>query len=149
MKYIIGAYATAPSSLQWDKKLESDIGLSINWGRSAIEARSCSGPIEHIKKAAKENLLRGIIFSGAPAQESPYGVWKDSHMPPAQSFNIPSYAQKSLLTVEENKKCFDNCNAQQLAFIGGKISVRPNDISVEQRVSYNKSLLTLLDKSRV
>jgi hypothetical protein len=124
----------------------SDISISINWGRSAIEARSVEGPIEHIKQAYKSGLLSGIIFSGASGNDTPYGQWQDSHMPPAQAFNIAHYAEKSLLTVEQIEKSLQQCDCEQLAFIGGKISLSPNRATVEERVSYIQGLLTLLDK---
>lgn len=129
-----------------NEALNCDIGISINWGRSAIEARSAAGPIEHIKKVYQSKLLKGIIFSGASGAQTPYGQWKDSHMPPEQAFNIPHYAQGSLLTIEQIEKSLQQCDCEQLDFIGGKISLSPNEANVSERVSYIQSLLTLLDK---
>ncbi|WP_434928418.1 DUF4862 family protein [Shewanella sp. HL-SH2] len=129
-----------------NSKLNSDIGISINWGRSAIETRSSAGPLQHIKQAYNSGLLKGIIFSGASGLEGPYGQWKDTHMPPAQAFNIPSFAQGSCLTLEQIELSLQQCHYNQLDFIGGKISISPNKASVTERVSYIKSLITLLDK---
>ncbi|ABV86849.1 DUF4862 family protein [Shewanella pealeana] len=128
-----------------NNKLQSDLGISINWGRSAIEARSTNGPLQHIELAKQSGLLKGIIFSGASDIEGPYGKWKDTHMPPAKALYIPSYAQGSLLTFKEIENSIQACQPQSLSFIGGKISLQPNRADVEQRVSYIKSLLTLLD----
>jgi hypothetical protein len=127
-------------------KLHSDIGISINWGRSAIETRSSTGPLLHIKQTYRSGLLKGIIFSGASGVDGPYGQWKDTHMPPAQAFNIPSYAEGSSLTAEQIKNSLQQCHYEQLDFIGGKISISPNQASVKKRISYIKSLITLLDK---
>lgn len=127
--------------------LNSDIGISINWGRSAIEARSAAGPIEHIKKTYQHKLLKGIIFSGASGEDTPYGQWKDSHMPPAQAFNIPHYADNSLLTIEQIEKSLQQCDIDELEFIGGKISLSPNKATVDERISYIQSLFTLLNKA--
>jgi hypothetical protein len=124
----------------------SDIGISINWGRSAIETRSSTGPLLHIKQAYGCGLLKGIIFSGASGIEGPYGQWKDTHMPPAQAFNIPSFAQGSHLTIEQIERSLQQCDYSQLDFIGGKISISPNQASVDKRVCYINSLITLLDK---
>lgn len=129
-----------------NSKLNSDIGISINWGRSAIETRSSTGPLLHIKQAYRSGLLKGIIFSGASGVEGPYGQWKDTHMPPEQAFNIPSFAKGSALTIEQIENSLQQCHYDQLDFIGGKISISPNRASVSQRISYIKSLITLLDK---
>lgn len=130
-----------------NKVLNCSIGISINWGRSTIETRSATGPIKHIKMAYQSNLLKGIIFSGASGENTPYGQWRDSHMPPAQAFNIPHYAKGSLLTIEEIEKSLQQCDIDKVAFIGGKISLSPNKATVTQRVSYIQSLFTLLDKA--
>lgn len=121
------------------------IGLSINWGRSAIETRSTEGPLQHIKQAYLSGLLKGVIFSGASDLESPYGQWKDSHMPHEQTLNVSSYAKGSLLTVNEMKRSLGQCSVDQLDFIGGKIAIRPNEASAVERISYITSLMTLLD----
>jgi hypothetical protein len=129
-----------------NKKFNADIGISINWGRSAIETRSSTGPLLHIKQAYRSGLLKGIIFSGASDTDGPYGQWKDTHMPPAQAFNIPSYAEGSCLTIEQIENSLQRCHYEQLDFIGGKISISPNKANVGKRVSYIKSLITLLDR---
>ena len=131
---------------QTNNKTNSDIGISINWGRSAIETRSSTGPLLHIKQAYRSGLLKGIIFSGASGVAGPYGQWKDTHMPPAQAFNIPSFAEGSFLTIEQIENSLQQCHYDQLDFIGGKISISPNQATVTKRISYIKSLITLLDK---
>ncbi len=128
-----------------NKTLNSDIGISINWGRSAIESRSASGPIEHIKMAYQSKLLKGIIFSGASNVDGPYGLWKDTHMPHEKALNVSHYAKGSLLTIEQIVKSLQQCDMSHLDFLGAKISLRPNNASVTERVSYIESLLSLID----
>ncbi|MBB1475780.1 DUF4862 family protein [Shewanella sp. SG41-3] len=128
-----------------NSKLNSDIGVSINWGRSAIETRNTDGPLQHTKQAYLSGLLKGIIFSGTSDIDGPYGQWKDTHMPPAQAVYIPSFAENSLLTMEQIEKTMQQCDYKQLKFIGGKISLSPNEANVDQRISYLKSITTLLD----
>lgn len=129
-----------------NSKHNADIGISINWGRSAIETRSVEGPIHHIKQAYDCGLLKGIIFSGASGIEGPYGQWRDTHMPHEQAIDVPSYAKGSALTINEIKRSLDQCQYEKLDFLGGKIAIRPNEASVDERVSYITSLLSLLDK---
>lgn len=130
---------------QVNNLLKSDIGISINWGRSAIETRSNSGPLQHIKQAYLSGLLKGIIFSGASGVEGPYGQWKDTHMPPAKAFDIASYAENSTLTKEQIAIAISQCKDKPLDFIGGKISLSPNEGNVEERISYITSLITIID----
>lgn len=130
---------------QVNSKLNSDIGISINWGRSAIEARNTNGPLQHIKQAYLNGVLKGIIFSGTSDVDGPYGQWKDTHMPPAQALFLPCYAENSLLTMEQMKKSIQQCDYQQLDYIGAKISLSPNEASVAQRIAYIKSITALLD----
>tara|TARA_R110002060_G_scaffold51424_6_gene62378 strand:- start:25118 stop:26098 length:981 start_codon:yes stop_codon:yes gene_type:complete len=125
--------------------LESDIGISLNWGRSAIETRSTTGPLQHIKKAFEAGLLKGVIFSGASGIEGDYGQWKDTHMPPAQAFNVTSYAENSELTANQIAKAFEQCQGEPLDFIGGKISLSPNNATVVERISYIQSLITIIE----
>ena len=49
------------------------------------------------------------------------------------------------LTMEQIEKTMQQCDYKQLKFIGGKISLSPNEANVDQRISYLKSLTTLLD----
>jgi hypothetical protein len=60
-----------------DRKL----GILLNWGRSAIEARSENRPIEHLRLLQGVGLLKGMIFSGATASHALYGEWNDRHGP--------------------------------------------------------------------
>jgi len=61
----------------------SGVGIVVNWGRSVLEARSAEGALQHIALARQHGLLAGLMFSGASGQDTPYGAWRDSHMPPA------------------------------------------------------------------
>ncbi len=124
-----------------------DIGLSINWGRSAIEGLSIETPIEHIRQAKDAGLLTGLIFSGAcDDPSSPYGLWQDAHMPPAFDSSIEHYAPESLMSAQQISRSVQAAN-NDLGFIGGKISVRPNNLTIEQRVQYNTSLLALINRA--
>lgn len=130
--------------LEVNAEINEKIGISINWGRSAIEARSTSGPIEHIKKASNKGLLRGIIFSGASKVEEPFGTWKDSHVPPSNSCNSKYYEDTSLLNLTEIQRSLASTKGSNLKFIGGKISIKSESLNVEERVAYNKNLLDLI-----
>lgn len=127
-------------------RLGSSIGVSINWGRSAIEARSVEGPLRHIEKAQKAGVLTGVMFSGVTNKETAYGVWKDSHMPFAQAFDVSNYAEGSLLTEQQVRNSLLLSDLDNLKFLGVKIQVLPNDIDAEQRVAFNRDALSILDQ---
>ncbi|QDF68242.1 DUF4862 family protein [Shewanella sp. SNU WT4] len=130
-----------------NKALNGDIGICINWGRSAIETRSTTGPLQHIELAKKANLLTGLMFSGASDYAGPYGQWQDTHMPPAQALGIKDYAEHSLLTLEQIRQCIALSTPSTLGFLGAKISLRPNQACVEQRVSYVNGLTHLMQSA--
>lgn len=129
---------------QVNKEHNTNIGISINWGRSAIETRDTLGPIDHIKKASESRLLRGLIFSGVCDKDGPYGVWKDSHVPPRSGLPLANYEARSLLTIEEISRSLASCGWDDLSFVGGKISVKPDELNVQDRVAHNQNLLSLI-----
>lgn len=62
------------------------VGIWLNWGRSAIEARHADAVTDQIADAARSGLLAGVAFSGAAAQDGPYGAaWADAHLPIASA----------------------------------------------------------------
>ncbi|AOS98654.1 hypothetical protein AUP74_03288 [Microbulbifer aggregans] len=129
-----------------NREASNPIGLCINWGRSALEARSVDGPVAHLQAARDAGLLRGLMFSGVSGQESAYGAWRDTHMPPAQAFDIPAFEPCSLLTETEFRRCLQVADADALDFMGVKISVRPDALSVDERLAYIAGALHILDQ---
>jgi hypothetical protein len=109
------------------------IGMVINWGRSAIEARSVDGPVLHLKQAHDAGLLSGLIFSGAAATDTDYGAaWLDAHLAPS------TRTAGSLLTPDEIARCVAEAGD---AFLGAKIGVRPMDAPIPERVAVIVDLL--------
>ncbi|MFQ3236118.1 MAG: hypothetical protein ACI9C4_001687 [Paraglaciecola sp.] len=123
-----------------------DMGIVINWGRSAIETRGTEGVIEHITQARNSGLLKGLIFSGVSDKDSPYGTWKDTHMPvlPKQKGEVG--AEHSLLSESQIHQCLDaygDLSADTI--IGIKLGVRPKDAPLYQRLAYNRAALAMIE----
>jgi hypothetical protein len=77
----------------------SAIGLSLNWGRSAIELRDADRVVEHVDTALGSGLLRAVTFSGSGAAPTPYGApWADSHLPFADPDDATYGEPASLMT---------------------------------------------------
>ncbi len=123
-----------------------NIGIVINWGRSAIETRSACGVIEHIEKAKEAGVLAGLMFSGASDKDSEYGAWKDTHMPAAVSDGAICGEPTSLMTETEIFKCLKTADAATLDILGIKIGIRPYNTPIEKRVNYNEHVLAILDR---
>jgi hypothetical protein len=105
-----------------------DVGLVINWGRSAIESRSVDGPVEHLERARAAGLLSGLMFSGAAESESEFGsAWLDAHLPTS------SVEPTSLLTPAEITRSLRAAGDD--VFLGVKVGVRPVKADVAQKVS--------------
>jgi len=78
---------------------DAGFGLSINWGRSAIELRSAEGVAAQVAEAAESGLLRGLMISGASDRTGVLGrAWLDAHHPFRQSERHPLGDPASLLT---------------------------------------------------
>ncbi|MFI5349802.1 MAG: DUF4862 family protein [Elusimicrobiota bacterium] len=110
--------------------------ILINWGRSAIEARSAEGPREHIRRARESGRLAGLFFSGATPTHPDYGAWKDSHAP--FSASCPA----SILTPAEAKTAVKE--AGQLSYLGLKIQPLPATLGVPERLTMIRAGLNVL-----
>jgi len=123
-----------------------NVGITINWARSAIEGRDTSKPLEHIELALKSNILSGLMFSGVSDNDNRYGNWKDMHMPFAQSFNTKFYEKKSLLTHENIIKTLKLLNVNDLDYLGVKLlSIPIGGSSLKRRVGVNKDAIKILN----
>lgn len=106
-----------------------DLGIALNWGRSAIEERDARAPERHAARLAGLGLLRGVIFSGATDRDGPFGeAWSDAHP--------PFRAQEATSTMDR-----DRVEATLAAAGGGllwegvKIAVRPPTLSAAERLA--------------
>lgn len=135
------------SILEVNKNTANPIGLTINWGRSAIEAKSEAGPVEHVKKAYENNILFGIMFSGTSQKSELYGNWSDLHLPVAQEDGLEYYEKDSLMTLENMKNTLSGCKVNALSYIGVKVLSMPvDDSTMKRRIGINKDTMKILNK---
>jgi hypothetical protein len=108
----IAALATVPGSA---------LGLSLNWGRSAIELRDPGLIIEHFAAGLESGLLGAITFSGASATPTSYGpAWADSHLPFADP-GEPAYADPaSLMTRAQVREVLARLGPWEGSFVAVK-----------------------------
>ncbi|MCP8899682.1 DUF4862 family protein [Gilvimarinus xylanilyticus] len=125
----------------------ANLGVVINWGRSVIETRSTTGAIEHIQQAKQAGVLAGLMFSGASDQDTPYGVWADTHMPAAPSEHSAIGAERSLMSEAQIHRCIHAADAKNLPILGIKLGIRPKDERLENRVAYNREALAMLGRT--
>ncbi len=98
-----------------------NIGIVLNWGRSAIELRSAEGPLKHINLVMPHNLLKGFVFSGCTDnQNSPYGAWRDIHIPPKNFINSQYLRNESLLGKKEINQVLTLISNQDI-YLGIKV----------------------------
>ncbi len=125
-----------------------DVGMTINWARSAIEGRNTSKPIEHIRLALKNNILSGLMFSGVSDNDDQYGSWKDTHMPFAQSFDVKFYEENSFLTYENIINTLKSLNVNDLDYLGIKLLSMPiESATIERRIGINYDAVSILNLS--
>jgi hypothetical protein len=132
------------------------IGICVNWGRSAIEARDPAAPHRHILQARKAGLLTGLIFSGATQGSSEFGDWADLHAP----FSRENGADGHLLTSAHAAACLaaaqlgaagragkGDAVAVSPVFLGFKVSIRPTTLTVAERVVELRRNAHVLDEA--
>jgi hypothetical protein len=122
-----------------------NVGLTINWARSAIEGRSEDKPLEHIKLASNCNLLSGLMFSGVSDNDNHYGIWKDLHMPFSQYKNSKYHEKNSLLSHQNIVNCINQADPNNLDYLGVKLLSLPvNKSGISRRVGVNKEATIML-----
>lgn len=126
---------------------DSHVGISINWGRSAIELRDADRVVEHISAARDAGRLRGFMASGASDRVGNLGAaWADAHLPFAQDEAHPSGDPTSLLT--EDRLAAALRAADGLEWIGVKMAWAPKiGGTVEGRVRMIGQALDALDRA--
>lgn len=124
-----------------------DIGLVLNWARSAIEKRSTTGALQHLQEALSHQLLRGMIFSGCTSSlTNPYGKWKDSHMPPSGLPSGDLVLEESLLGKKELVEVLKLLTNHSL-FLGIKISNRLQPFHIKRSLTWNLETISLLEEA--
>ena len=119
------------------------VGLSLNWGRSAIELRDPDSLPAHIARARESGRLRGLIFSGAAAEPGAFGApWQDTHLPFARSSDFGWGDPHSLLTLDRARAAL--LSAGDLAWLGFKFGWMREDSSVADRIEMIDSATRLL-----
>ena len=127
---------------------DSRLGLSINWGRSAIEGRSAQTPPKHAAAAAKANLLSGIMFSGASDSEGPWGsAWSDSHIAPRGAGTEPTAWGASLLAEGEIRETITAASGSELRFLGVKVTAAPDSTPVAERLVVAERALEMVARA--
>ena len=129
-----------------NEKTNLNTGITLNWARSVIEKRSVTGAVEHILEVSKAGILSGMMFSGVTDKiDSPYGPWKDLHMPPCKATDMEYYEEGSLMTAQNMKESLMACALTMLDYVGIKLLALPDTSSIERRVGLNKDAMKLLD----
>jgi len=120
------------------EKSGTDVGLSLNWGRSAIELRSAARVLDHVTRARESGRLRSVVFSGAAATAGAFGnPWVDAHLPLAASPDFPAGDPHSLLTLGEVRATL--AMAGPLDLVGIKFGWKKAGAPVADRVAMIES----------
>ncbi|WP_328460308.1 DUF4862 family protein [Streptomyces sp. NBC_00448] len=116
---------------------EAGIGVTVNWGRSAIEAQDPGRPLAQVEQLAAEGLLEGVMFSGAgPAANEYGGAWADAHLP------LTEDEPTSLMDADEVRRCLRAAEGA-FSYAGAKIQV-PGGATVDERLAMVGRVMRLL-----
>lgn len=114
------------------------VGITLNWGRSAIELRDGAAVNDHISHCREANVLYGLMYSSASPVANAFGpAWTDAHLPLRPNTDLdpgePTSALTSQLLQESRMLAGD-----ELLYDGIKTSIRPLDSPVEAKTALVK-----------
>ena len=117
------------------------LGVTVNWGRSAIEGRSAAAPLEHVRSALAAGRLVGLMFSGTTGRPSPWGeLWDDGHMAPRGPAAALQASADSLLGPAEVAELVGLAQDAH-PYLGVKVTVRPRDADLAHRLAVARAAL--------
>jgi hypothetical protein len=136
-----------PLEAELDIAQRLGLGILLNWGRSAIEARSVRGPLTHLEAVIAAGRLGGFCFSGCASADNPdYGAWRDTHMPATPVVASPWLREDSLLSERAIGETLAQLRrAQPLAELGVKVLDPAPDPNVARKVGLNLDTLAAID----
>lgn len=106
-------------------------GISLNWGRSAIEGRGAELPLAHIKQAREAGLLDVLIFSSATGAQTEYGrPWTDHHHPPKDCDFAPAGSEMGAAEIHAAIEA-----AGDDVVLGAKYGLRPAELGADDRLA--------------
>ncbi|WP_366180331.1 DUF4862 family protein [Actinomyces timonensis] len=118
--------------------------MSLNWGRSALEARDAATALEHAHLARAAGVLEGVMFSGAGPADTRYAkAWMDGHLP------LDVDEPGSVMSAEDVRACalaaLEPIESPEGAiapasYLGAKCQV-PAEAAPEQRASFLTHIL--------
>lgn len=134
----LAALADAPA--EW--------GVSLNWGRSAIELRNPDAVVEHARLATATGRLRGVMLSGTAAVATPFGpAWADAHLPFRRGDEHPHGEPLSLLT-DDRAAAFVEA-APGAEWWGVKVGCADDGAALATRMAIVGEALSSLERARV
>lgn len=117
-----------------------DIGVCINWARSAIEGRNTSLPRQHALSAQRAGKLRGLMFSGT-TQTGDYGEWQDLHAP------FAPFCPESIMTLNHVKELLNIAPPSALHFSGIKLLEIDANADIQHRIEILRDGISLMEKA--
>ncbi|WP_124054449.1 DUF4862 family protein [Arcanobacterium ihumii] len=109
------------------KEFGGKVGVSINWGRSAIEGQGADLPLVHVENAARAGVLEGLIFSGAHNVANDWGPeWEDAHV------GLKEFVPESLMTPELVDTAASAAREAGVHYLGAKTTILPAPSNTER-----------------
>lgn len=117
-----------------------EVRMTINWGRSVLEARDPAVGLEHVRRVREAGLLEGVTFSGAGPTDTRYSkAWMDGHLP------LDVDEPGSVMTAERVRECAlaavePGHDGAPAAYVGAKCQV-PSEASLDERIAMVRHIL--------
>lgn len=123
-----------------------NMGICINWARSALEGQNTQLPLQHTQQVLNANLLSALMFSGTTLT-GPYGHWGDLHAPFAHFDGAKVNCPESIMTVDLAKQLLQVAKPEALSFLGIKLLEIDKNATVEHRVAILEDGINALIKA--
>ncbi|MFT9009581.1 MAG: DUF4862 family protein [Bifidobacterium sp.] len=121
------------------------VGITLNWGRSAIELRDAGAVQQHIRQCLSTDTLLGLMYSGTSPVASDFGpAWSDAHCPMRRPPHDPDGESTSLLS-DEAIHASRILAGRAPAYEGIKVSMRPLESSVSSKIATIQRCASALD----
>lgn len=130
-----------------------ELRLTLNWGRSALEAHDAATAVAHVRQVRAAGLLEGVMFSGAGPVDTPYAkAWMDGHLPldvdePGSAMGAAQVRECAVAAVSTNPAALAAAGspaalaeAVPASYVGAKCQV-PKDADLATRLGFLRRIL--------
>lgn len=130
-----------------------ELRMTLNWGRSALEAHDPAAAAAHVRQVRAAGLLEGVMLSGASPVDTPYAkAWMDGHLPldtdePGSAMGTAQVRECAVAALSTDPDALRAAGsptglaeAQPASYVGAKCQA-PQDANLDTRLGLIRHIL--------